>query len=179
MNTSPFPGMDPFLEINPDWEGFHNWFIRELVRLHRPIAEEMDVWIDAERTIYQTDPSGEVLMMLGSPDLLAGHDPKTEFEFDPGHGDGHDSGGKGVALAVPQAIHEVVLDPDALHQYSEDYLVVRKRDKRRRVLAVVELLSFANKRGNYMLKYREKRATDRVLPLHGNRSVAVGKQSFA
>ena len=69
---SPFPGMDPFIEMNPHWDGFHDWYIRELVRLHRPVARDLDVWIDVERTIYQTDPSGEVLMMLGSPDLLAG-----------------------------------------------------------------------------------------------------------
>ncbi|TVS20172.1 MAG: hypothetical protein EA424_05340 [Planctomycetaceae bacterium] len=29
MVSSPFPGMDPFLEINPRWEVFHGWFIRE------------------------------------------------------------------------------------------------------------------------------------------------------
>lgn len=152
MRTSPFPGMDPFLEMNPHWDGFHNWFIRKLCELHRPVAQDMNVWIDVERTIYQTDPSGEVLMMLGSPDVLAGLDP----EFYPAYDREHSPPG-GVALAAPKAIHEVVLDPKALHQHRQEYVVVRTRDDERRVLAVVELLSFANKRGSYMAKYREKR----------------------
>jgi len=30
---SPFPGMDPFLELPLRWPVFHGWFIRELARL--------------------------------------------------------------------------------------------------------------------------------------------------
>lgn len=43
-------------------------------------------------------------------------------------------------------------------RYKQDYLVVRAVDQFQRVLAVVELLSFSNKDGNYAPKYREKRS---------------------
>jgi Protein of unknown function (DUF4058) len=35
---SPFPGMDPFLEVDPRWELFHAWFMRELTRQTLPRA---------------------------------------------------------------------------------------------------------------------------------------------
>lgn len=166
MNTSPFPGMDPFLEENPDWADFHNWFIRELVRLHRSVAEEMGVWLGAEWTIYEVDPSGEISMLLGSRDLWAGLDPELNFQIDPSRANGHESAGSGVALAAPKAIREVVLDRDEAKQVREDYLVVRTNDEQQRLIAVVELLSVGNKRGNYMTKYREKRAKWLTGPCH-------------
>jgi hypothetical protein len=61
-------------------------------------------------------------------------------------------------LVEPKAVHEIVLDPDELETYKQDYLIVREADQFNRVLAVVELLSFANKSGTYAPKYREKRA---------------------
>ncbi len=36
MRKSPFPGTDPFLEINPRWEVFHGWFIRKYDVSSRP-----------------------------------------------------------------------------------------------------------------------------------------------
>jgi hypothetical protein len=41
MVSSPFPGMDPFLEINPRWEVFPGWFIRELARQSVVQAREL------------------------------------------------------------------------------------------------------------------------------------------
>lgn len=61
-------------------------------------------------------------------------------------------------MAEPRAVHEVVLDPDQLERYKQEYLVVREADQFQRILAVVEVLSFANKEGNYAVKYREKRS---------------------
>ena len=54
-------------------------------------------------------------------------------------------------------IHEVVLDPDELEQFKQDYLVVREIGQFARVLAAVEVLSPANKSGTYVPRYREKR----------------------
>jgi hypothetical protein len=62
-----------------------------------------------------------------------------------------------VALHEPKAVHEVVLDPDTLERVKQDYLVVRELGQFQRVLAVVEVLSPANKRGSYVPRYREKR----------------------
>ena len=55
---SPFPGMDPYLEIQPRWEIFHGWFIHKLAELALPKAASMGCWIDVERDVYGEDPSG-------------------------------------------------------------------------------------------------------------------------
>lgn len=148
---SPFPGMDPFLEVNPSWQAFHGWFVRKLAELSLPKAEEIGCWIDVERTVYQREPSGE-MVLIGEPDVLTGPDLSVSSWDNSG-------GGTAVALAVPQAVHEIVLDPDHMERYKQEYLVVRELDDDyRRIVAVVELLSFANKQGNYVPKYREKRS---------------------
>jgi hypothetical protein len=147
---SPFPGMDPFLEINPRWEGIHGWFVRKLAEQALPKAQALDCWIDVERTIYQRLPSGEV-MVVGRPDDLAG----ATFD-NPKWQDWQGSGG-GVALLEPKVVHEVVLDYETMERVRQDYLVVRELGQFQRVLAVVEVLSPANKEGSYVARYREKR----------------------
>jgi hypothetical protein len=147
---SPFPGMDPFLEVNPRRQDFHAWFMRKLAEQALPKAQELGCWINVERTVYQREPSGEVVL-IGEPDQRVGVDVSSPAwsEAPSGHG--------AVALAEPRAIHEVVLDPEALERIKQDYLVVREVDQFARVLAVVEVLSPANKSGSYVPRYREKR----------------------
>lgn len=149
MISSPFPGMDPFLEINPRWEVFHGWFIRELARQSIGRARELGCDVDVERSVYGREPTGE-LILVGEPDLFARH----ESAF----GRPKPMRGGDMALAEPRAIHEVVLDPDEMETHKQQYLVVRESGEWARVLAVVELLSFANKEGSYAPKYREKRS---------------------
>jgi hypothetical protein len=147
---SPFPGMDPFIEIDPRWEGFHGWFMRKLAEQALPKAQALDCWIDVERTIYRRLPTGEV-MMVGAADDVVG-----AAYVSPAWQDSTRSGG-GVALLEPKAVHEVVLDPDTPDRVKQDYLVVRELGQFQRVLAVVEVLSPANKEGTYVPRYREKR----------------------
>jgi len=142
--------MDPFIEINPRWEGFHAWYVRELARQSLPKAQALDCWIDVERTVYQRLPSGEV-MIVGEPDDVVG----AAF-VSPAWQDSRRPRG-GVALLEPKAVHEVVLDPDTLERVKQDHLVVRELGQFQRVLAVVEVLSPANKTGSYVPRYREKR----------------------
>jgi hypothetical protein len=151
MYESAFPGMDPFLEMNPRWQVFHGWFVRELARQNQSRVRELDCWIDVERSVYQREPSGE-LVLIGEPDVLAGRDA-IGFSST-----ASSQAVSNVALAEPRAVHEVVLDPDKLERYKQEYLVIREDDEYQRILAVVELLSFANKQGNYVPKYREKRS---------------------
>ncbi|NUQ65398.1 MAG: DUF4058 family protein [Pirellulales bacterium] len=145
---SPFPGMDPFIEVNPRWEGFHAWFVRELARQALPKAQELGCWIDVERMVYQREPNGEVVL-IGGPDETVAVDPSSPGWSSPAPG--------AVALADPEAIHEVILDPDSLERFKQDYLVVRELGQFARVLAAVEVLSPANKSGKYVPRYREKR----------------------
>src|SRR5437660_2332041 len=138
--SSPFPGMDPFLELSPRWQAFHAWFMRELARQSLPKAQELGCWIDVERTVYQREPSGEIVL-IGEPDQSVGVEVSS-----PAWSAAPSQGGA-IALAEPQAIHEVVLDPATLQRVKQDYLVVRELGQFPRVLAVVELLSPANKSG--------------------------------
>jgi hypothetical protein len=147
---SPFPGMDPFLEISPRWEAFHAWFMRKLAEQALPKARELGCWIDVERTVYQREPTGEIVL-IGEPDQTVGEGISSPA-WSPSP-----PAPSAVALAEPKAIHEVVLDPATLERIKQDYLVVRELSQFPRVLAVVEVLSPANKSGSYVRRYREKR----------------------
>src|SRR5262249_10873944 len=116
---SPFPGMDPFLEVNPHWQLFHAWFMRKLAEQSLPQAQQFGCWIDVERTVYQREPSGETVL-IGEPDQAVGVDITGPSW------DRSSSTAGGVALAEPQAIHEVVLDPNEMERVKQDYLVVRE-----------------------------------------------------
>lgn len=148
MPSSPFPGMDPFLEQNPQWEVFHGWFIRELARQSIGPARDLGCTIDVERTIYGRETTGE-LVLFGEPDVMLARD---HMQYD------SLSSGSALAVAQPQAIHEVVLADTERETHKQEYIVVRLQGTWAPVLAVVELLSYANKRGIYAPKYREKRS---------------------
>lgn len=105
MVLPPFPGMDPFLEVNPQWEVFHGWFIRILAEQSMARARELACEVDVERDVYGRESTGELARTC-----------------------------------------------------KQEYIVVRESGEWARVLAVVELLSFANKEGTYVPKYREKRS---------------------
>jgi hypothetical protein len=68
--ASPFPGMDPFIEVNPRWEGFHAWFVRELAQQSMPKAQELGCWIDVKRTIYQREVNGAIVRFGLDPATL-------------------------------------------------------------------------------------------------------------
>jgi hypothetical protein len=59
--------MDPFIEVNPRWKAFHAWFMRKLAEQALPKARELGCWIDVERSVYQREPSGEIVL-IGEPD---------------------------------------------------------------------------------------------------------------
>ena len=146
---SPFPGMDPYLESQPRWEIFHGWFIHKLAELALPKAASMGCWIDVERDVYGEDPSGE-MVLLGEPDevfTVAASQPKWQ------------GNGTSVAtLAAPRSVREVVIDRGEARKHRQHYLVVRQNKAWPRALAVVELLSPANKIGKYAQTYHAKRA---------------------
>jgi uncharacterized protein DUF4058 len=71
-----------------------------------------------------------------------------------------------VIAAAPQAVHDVIVEPYTTPSHRQQYLVVREKGKWPRVLAVVELLSPANKSGSYVPKYHEKRINLIASPAH-------------
>jgi hypothetical protein len=154
---SPFPGADPYLEVHPIWQRFHAWFVRELARIALPDAQEIGCWIDVEHSVYQREPTGE-MTLLGEPDEVLG--------VESGRWPSTGTSGSTAALAEPQAVHEVRLDLDVQERLKQAYLVIRELDELRRVLAVVEILSPANKSGDYSLRYQEKRRRLIASPAH-------------
>ncbi len=148
--TPAFPGMNPFLEGPPYWVILHGWLVRELARLHIPEARTLGCEIDVERRLYQRDTSGR-LMFVGEPDALAF--PASEGIPVTGHSAGLSSESN---VAVAEAVHEIVWGDDE-EQPWQDYLVIREGRAFQRTLAVVELLSPANKDNReYAEVYREK-----------------------
>lgn len=149
-NKSPFPGMNPFLEVDLRWDGFHAWFIRELARLNMSRARDLGYWISVERNFYRREPTGQAALW-GDPDDLDGPD------FTDANWDQPPKRDSLVAIAEPKVVHEVMLDPTHMEIHKQDYVVVRESGRFERILAVLELLSFANKSGIYAPRYREKR----------------------
>lgn len=146
---SPFPGMDPYLEIQPRWEIFHGWFIHKLAELALPKAASVGCWIDVERDVYGDDPSGEMVLIGEADDVFSVSSGDSEW---PGNS------AAAATLAVPRSVREVVVDPSEARQHRQHFLVVRENQNWPRVLAVVELLSPANKAGNFARIYNSKRA---------------------
>src|SRR6202049_1924505 len=110
---SPFPGMEPLLEVNPRRQAFHAWFMRKLAEQALPKARELGCWIDVERTVYQREPSGEIVL-IGEPDNTVGIDSSSPAWNEP-------PGERGaIALAEPRAVHEIVLDPAKLERVKQD-----------------------------------------------------------
>jgi hypothetical protein len=99
--------------------------------------------------VYGEDPSGE-LVLVGEADEVF----SVSSTGSPWSG----TGGGVATLAVPRSVREVVVDPSEARQHRQHYLVVRENQKWPRALAVVELLSPANKSGNYARTYNAKRA---------------------
>lgn len=146
---SPFPGMDPFVETSTRWESLHAWFIRKLAENTLPAAIERGCWIDVEKDIYRSDPTGE-LILLGEPDnVISVSRGLTDVNGD--------AATATLPTVVPQAVHEIDIDPYTTPAHRQQYLVVREDPSYPRVLAIVELLSPANKSGSYAAKYHEKR----------------------
>jgi hypothetical protein len=132
--------MDPYLETQPRWEIFHGWFIRELARLTLPRAASMGCWIDVERDVYGEDPSGE-MVLVGEPDEV--------FSVSAREAEWAGNGTETATLTTPRSVREVAVDPADANRHRQQYLVVRENQDWPRALAVVELLSPANKTGNY------------------------------
>jgi hypothetical protein len=140
--------MDPYLESQPRWEIFHGWFIYKLAELTLPAANRVGCWIDVERDIYGQDPFGEHVLIGEADQVLTVGANGTSWSG---------NGGGVATLAVPRSVREVVVDPAEAEQHRQHFLVVRENQKWPRAVAVVELLSPANKTGHYAQTYHTKR----------------------
>lgn len=126
---SPFPGMDPFLEMQ-EWEDFHTTFNTVLRECLSP-ALEPDYLVRVERRVYVERVGTE-------PETMRRADIAV-VAVDSGPATGRLSRDSGIMTAeceLPMPIER-----------RETYLVVRDRETMQ-VVTVIELLSPSNKRRN-------------------------------
>ncbi len=123
---SPFPGMDPFLEIQK-WKSFHSRFITNLGDALTSFVRPRYV-VDVEENVYVAHEEGDLRKII-APDVAVMH--KEEWlEF---------ADGAAERLAEPAVLTLPAIDP-----IEEHYLVIRSRDDDVAV-TIIEILSPTNK----------------------------------
>lgn len=140
---TPFPGMDPYLESPDLWQGFHNrlisWLADDLAPRLRP-----NYFIAIEARLYEERPGD--LALIGRADVAAyKSDPPQLHEAKPAY----------AAELAPMPMTVTLPMPDEIR---ETYLEVRSVGDNPEVIAVIEVLSPANKRqGEGRARYLKKR----------------------
>ena len=137
--SSPFPGMDPYLEGSEMWRGFHHYLADEIVRQLNPQIVPK-YFADVEvRTVFQE---------IGIDSEHNTYSDTAVFEIAPQVRLDH------TTVAVSQApIHREIKLPEPVKLRT---LHVYETQTRRRVTSI-EILSPANKFGDGLRRYRRKR----------------------
>ena len=146
--TSPFPGMDPYLEHPNEWPSFHNQLLTDI---QRQIVGKLPLPYRAktEVDLYIHEPSADERRRFARADVAISSN---------GRGDG--DGGVAVAVAAEPATRMTLDEP--LPEEEHRYIEIRDRDGGR-VVTVIELLSPTNKtRGAGRDQYLAKRQTLRA-----------------
>ncbi|HLK60382.1 MAG TPA: DUF4058 family protein [Chthonomonadaceae bacterium] len=125
--AGPFPGVDPYLENLLYWRGFHTGFITFMTAALNTVLpmgfaanyEERVYVIPSERSIYPD------LMVLHRPILPTAAQTGATAVVEPG-------APHGILTAYPEEIHE-------------GFIQVRSADNWEQVVAIIEVLSPANK----------------------------------
>jgi hypothetical protein len=150
---SPFPGMDPFLEINPIFHELHTQLLAEaearlqpqlrpryIARLERHLSEgsvrELEL---GEASLEGREP--DITIVTGRADPVAA--------------------GSTALLAQPTANCQEELEPDELELRRQRRIVIYVQSKPRLAVAAIELLSLSDKEPGSIgqARYQEKRST--------------------
>lgn len=146
--TSPFPGMDPYLEDSELWSGFHQKLAVEISnQLNQYIGPKY--YADVE-THTATDEIGISL-------------PRHDVYPDVGVFKPHQSSGSiaEVVMAPPAPIERTILTTTIKLRAVKVYLT-----KTGQLVTTIEILSPYNKRGQGLQAYREKRNRLLKSPVH-------------
>ena len=150
---SPFPGMDPFLELH--WGDVHARLITYLCDAVQPTLPG-DLRARIEERVYVESDLGQARLVIPDVRVLETSRPRADVgEF----------GGGGTAVAEMVEVDEAVAEPYVfeLHglEITEGFIEIRERGGGR-VVTVIEVLSRANKYpGSGQDQYRKKQ--DEVL----------------
>ena len=129
--TSPFPGMDPFIEHPHTWEDFHHAYLTYVREWLAPQARPR-YQVRIEQRVYLRELSAEER-------LISQSDVHVVMTNRPGSL----AGGLAVATAPTMAFP---MELPGVLEIKEGYLEIVDRDTRD-VITVIELLSPTNKRG--------------------------------
>lgn len=143
---SPFPGMDPYLELPVFWSSFHT---RLIVAIADAITPQLgpQYYVEVESRTYQSDESEEELL-IGIPDAVVFAEREAVRSGEASTGD--------LASIATQMRPEKVTLPMPL-EVKQRYLEVREMATDE-VITVIELLSPTNKRsGEGRSAYEKKR----------------------
>ncbi|MBV7331878.1 DUF4058 family protein [Chloroflexi bacterium TSY] len=146
--TSPFPGMDPYLEDREHWRGFHHHLAEELVRQLNPqIVPKYFAEVEIH-TVLQELTISETQHIY--PDVnIVGLDSQATTQRQ--------------AVTVPEApLERVVEIPEPQKQRAVNIYVTENRD----LVTAIELLSPANKTGEGLIQYQQKRQRILRSPIH-------------
>ena len=141
--SSPFPGMNPYLEDSAYWSSVHHWLITEIARLlNQKLAPKYVVAVEVR--IYET--SGEKSTLIGIPDNIITKSSETSVK----------SSESSVATAIPstQPLTIELALPETIKQAYLEVIKVGTGE----VVTAIEILSPINKNsGEGRIKYEKKR----------------------
>lgn len=143
---SPFPGMDPYIESPAQWSDFHHEFISALrgsLRERLPQGYHAKI----EEFVLRLEPEADPPRRKAEPDVVIGHHP--------GFGAGR-SGTGSAAVAEPESEPVTIPNIIALDPHTEGYIELYHLPEHE-LVAVIELLSPANKSGSGRGQYIAKR----------------------
>ena len=153
LPENPFPGMNPYLERPDLWHGIHQWAISELART-LGLQLRPDYLVRIEQRVYvseEPDPGGRRPSRI--PDITV---------LDPGW-----AAERAIALETEpcQSEDAITVELPVLELERDNYLEII-RGSNREVVAVIELLSPANKSNKGLREYLSKRAEVQYSPAH-------------
>jgi len=143
--NSPFPGMDPYLENPATWPNLHSRLIVGIANLLAPqIRPKYRVVV--EESVYKQDESNSAVL-IGVPDVSVQQSISSQLKSE----ELLSSGSVAVAELKPVSV-TVPMPSTVKHRYLE----IRSL-RTSEVIAVIEILSPVNKRGEGRQKYESKR----------------------
>ncbi len=137
--ASPFPGMDPYLEDNSHWRGFHHHLAEEIVRHLNPIIvpkyyAEVDV-----HSVLQELTIAETQHVYPDVNIIETQPQPTSQR---------------QAVVIPEApLQRAIEIPEPMKRRAVNIYLTETKT----LVTAIELLSPANKSGGGLAQYRRKR----------------------
>ncbi len=137
---SPFPGMDPYIEVSHLWEDFHNKLIGEIERALSARVPDRYVVRTPERSyIALAESEGEDDERSFAPDVAVASRRKSAKTT-------RKSKRSAGGLAVHDAPGSVMMRALVKAEYREPFLEIRQVDPEHKLVTGIEVLSPSNKR---------------------------------